>query len=101
MTDSSHIAAPTRDMDMLLAVACGLAIMMRTYQPWLFDNGIVPAVGAVFAPAYKIQMAVRVLIEFLVLLAAMRAPRLLRPRPLLGGSFACCIACLLYTSRCV
>lgn len=92
MTDSSHIAAPTRDMDMRLAVACGLAIMMRTYQPWLFDNGIVPAVGAVFAPAYKIQMAVRVLIEFLVLLAAMRAPRLLRPRPLLGGSFACCIA---------
>lgn len=91
MTDSSHIAAPTRDMDMRLAVACGLAIMMRTYQPWLFDNGIVPAVGAVFAPAYKIQMAVRVLIEFLVLLAAMRAPRLLRPRPLLGGSFACCI----------
>lgn len=92
MTVSSRIAASAHDMDLRLAVACGLAIMMRTYQPWLFDNGIIPTVGAIFAPAYKIQMAGRILIELLVLMAAMRAPRLLQPRPLLGGSFICCIA---------
>lgn len=77
-------------MNVYCAVACGVAVMMRTYQLWLLDNGIFPEVGAVFAPASKMQMAVRVVIELLVLLAAMRAPRMLSPRPIAVGTLACC-----------
>lgn len=92
MTDSNCASMSRPKADMRLAIACFLAIMMRSYQPWLLDNGIIPTVGTVFSPAYKIQMAIRVLIELCIVLAAMRAPRLLRPRLLLGCSVACCVA---------
>lgn len=63
---------------------------MRTYQSWLLNNGIIPAAGAVFALAGEVQTAVGVLAELLVLAAAMRAPRLLRPGPMLVGTLVSC-----------
>ena len=83
-------AADARAMNVGLAVACGAAIALRTYQSWLLNNGLLPTTSAVFTPASEVQTAVGVLIELIVLFAAMRAPRLLRPRPLLAGSLVCC-----------
>lgn len=73
-----------------LAVACGVAIMMRTYQSWLLNNGVFPTTGAIFRPASEVHMAVGLFVELLVLLAAQRAPHALRPRPLLAATLAFC-----------
>ena len=83
------VAAPGANVG--LAVTCGVAIALRTYQSWLLNNGLLPTAGSVFASASEIQTAAGVLVELIVLFAAMRVPRLLRPRPLLVGSLACCV----------
>ncbi len=87
--DASAVDARTANVG--LAVACGVALALRTYQSWLLNNGLFPTVGAVFTPVSEVQTAAGLCIELLVLLAAMRAPRLLRPRPLLAGSLVCCV----------
>lgn len=84
-------AADARAVNVGLAVACGAAIALRTYQSWLLNNGLLPTTSAVFTPASEVQTTMGVLIELIVLFAAMRAPRLLRPRPLLAGSLVCCV----------
>lgn len=76
--------------DARLALACGVAIALRTYQLWLLNNGIFPTAGEVFAPSHEAHGATSVLLELFVLVGALRAPRFLRPRPLLAATLGCC-----------
>lgn len=78
-------------VDARLAVACGLGVAMRSYQFWLLNNGILPEAASVYEPVAWVQVA-GVVVELLVLVAAMRAPRPLAPRPLLIGALACCLS---------
>ncbi len=80
--------------DMRLAIACGIALTAWTYQAWLMNNGVLPAVGGIVASADKIQWTTRMLAGLLVLLVALRAPRLLRPRLVLVTALSCCAVAL-------
>ena len=64
-------------------VACGVTVALQTYQAWLLYNGIFPGASAVLPLAREVQSAASVVTGLLALVAAMCAPRLLRPRFLL------------------
>lgn len=90
MADEGGMGAASSNTDAKLVVACGVGVAMRSYQFWLLTNGILPNAAAVYAPASDVQAAMGVLVGAFALLAALRAPRLLRPRPLLVGAVVCC-----------
>ncbi len=80
--------------DTRLAIVCSVALTAWTYQAWLVSNGVLPAVGETIVSAGKIQGAAKALASLLVLLVALRAPRLLRPRLVLSVAIGCNIVSL-------
>ena len=84
---SSDVDMPKRDA--WLAATCAAALAANGYQTWVLNNGIFPFTSMTFPLARELQTAVGIAVGLFVLLAAMRAPRLLRPRPLLVAMVTC------------
>ncbi len=73
-------------------MAAGVALALGSYQTWLLNNAIFPTTSEVFPLAREFQTGVGILVGLVVLLAGMRRPRLLRPRPMLAISLAALLA---------
>lgn len=72
------------------AAAGVVAVAVQTYQFWLLYNGVVPPVAGLVPFVAELQSALSVTAGLLILSAAMRRPRLLRPAYLLAGTIVCC-----------
>ena len=68
------------------AMAAAVALALGSYQTWLLNNALFPVTSEVFPLAREFQTAVGILVGLAVLLAGMRRPSLLRPRPMLVAS---------------
>lgn len=90
MSDTPGVTS--RRADIRLAVACGVAIMLSSYQTWLLNNGLFPTTSEVFPLAREAQTLSGILINAAVLLIAMRRPSVLRPVPVVIGMCALCLA---------
>ena len=87
MSDTPSVT--TRHADIPLAVACGLAVILSSYQTWLLNNGLFPTTSEIFPLAREAQTLAGILINATVLLIAMRRPSVLRPLPVVIGLCAC------------
>ncbi|MBS5449866.1 MAG: helix-turn-helix transcriptional regulator [Coriobacteriia bacterium] len=90
MTSHNKAAVLSRRADRRLALMCAIAITAQTYQFWLAGHGILSYARAILPFASEAQSIIGALAEVGILLAALRAPRLLQPRPLLICTILCC-----------